>query len=85
MKKDIEDYIASYDKQIKERIAQKKAGEDNNEGWVTVTGGKKRGQFALSRKESTIDKVQQKEEQRKKKKQLLNFYTFQVRETKKQS
>lgn len=84
MKKDIEEYIASYDEQIKSRIAQEKAAEDNDEGWVTVTGSKKRGQFAPSRKESTIGKVQQKEEQRKKKKQLLNFYTFQIRETKKQ-
>lgn len=85
MKKDIEECIASYDKQVNNRIAREKGAEENDEGWVTVTGGKKRGQFAPSRKESTIGKVQQKEEQRKKKKQLLNFYTFQIRETKKQS
>lgn len=86
MKTDIEEYIASYDTQVKERVAtEEKAMEENDEGWVTVAGGKKRGQFAPSRKESTIDKVQQKEEQRKKKKQLINFYTFQIRETKKQS
>jgi len=85
MKKDIEECIASYDKQIQDHIAQEKAAEEDNNGWVTITGGKKRGQFAPSRKESTIGKVQQKEEQRKKKKQLLNFYTFQIRETKKQS
>lgn len=85
MKTDIEEYIASYDKRVNDRIAQEKAAKEDDEGWVTVTGGKKRGQFALARKESTIGKVQQKEEQRKKKKQLLNFYTFQIRETKMQS
>ncbi|KYM89739.1 Ribosomal RNA-processing protein 7 like protein A [Atta colombica] len=85
MKKDIEECIASYDKQIQDHIAQEKTAEEDNDGWVTITGGKKRGQFAPSRKESTIGKVQQKEEQRKKKKQLLNFYTFQIRETKKQN
>lgn len=85
MKAEIEKYITSYDKQVMDRIAQEKAGEEDDEGWVTVTSGKKRGQFAPTRKESTIGKVQQKEQQRTKKKQLLNFYTFQIRETKKQS
>ncbi|KAL0108979.1 hypothetical protein PUN28_014225 [Cardiocondyla obscurior] len=85
MKTDIEEYIGAYDKEVKDRIAQETAAEEDNEGWVTVTSGKKRGQFAPSRKESTINKVQQKEEQRKKKRQLLNFYTFQIREAKKQN
>ncbi|KYN08485.1 PREDICTED: ribosomal RNA-processing protein 7 homolog A [Cyphomyrmex costatus] len=85
MKKDIEEYIDLYDKRVQDRIAQEKAADESNNGWVTVTGKKKRGQFAPSRKESTIGKVQQKEEQRKKKKQLLNFYTFQIRESKKQN
>lgn len=75
-----------YDRRINDSIAKEKsAEEEDNDGWTTVTSGKKRGQFAPTRKESTIGKVLQKEEQRKKKKQLLNFYTFQIRETKKQS
>ncbi|XP_076238106.1 ribosomal RNA-processing protein 7 homolog A isoform X2 [Calliopsis andreniformis] len=88
LKKEIEDYMNNYDKQIADKVANEKAMEEeaeDNDGWVTVSGRKKRGQFALSRKESTINKVQQKEEQRKKKKQLLNFYTFQIRESKKQN
>lgn len=84
-KKEIEEYITLYDKQIEDRIAKEQIAEEDDDGWVTITGGKKRGQFAPSRKESTIDKVQQKEERRKKKKELLNFYTFQIREGKKQS
>lgn len=85
LKVEIEEYIAAYDKKVEDHIAAEKAAEEDNDGWMTVTSGKKRGQFAPTRKESTINKVQQKEDQRKKKKQLLNFYTFQIRETKKQS
>lgn len=88
LKREIENYMNEYDKKIAERIAREKAAEEEAEagdGWVTVTGRKKRGQFAPSRKESTISKVQTKEEQRNKKKQLLNFYTFQIREAKKQN
>lgn len=88
LKKKIEAYMQNYDQKIAEKIAKEKAMEEEeaeNDGWVTITGRKKRGQFALSRKESTINKVQQKEEQRNKKKQLLNFYTFQIRESKRQS
>ncbi|XP_070152857.1 ribosomal RNA-processing protein 7 homolog A [Polyergus mexicanus] len=84
-KKEIEEYLTLYDKQIEDRIAKEQIAEEDDDGWVTIAGGKKRGQFAPSRKESTIGKVQQKEEQRKKKKQLVNFYTFQIREAKKQN
>ncbi|XP_072764535.1 ribosomal RNA-processing protein 7 homolog A [Anoplolepis gracilipes] len=83
-KKEVVEYLTLYDKQIEDR-AKEQIAEEDDDGWVTVAGGKKRGQFAPSRKESTIGKVKQKEEQRKKKKQLLNFYTFQIRETKKQN
>lgn len=88
LKKEIEDYMNEYDKRIADRIAREKAAEEEaaaGDGWVTVTGRKKRGQFALARKESTILKVQNKEEHKNKKKQLLNFYTFQIREAKKQN
>ena len=79
--------MTEYDRKVEERLEQEKAAEEavDNEGWTTVTGRKKRGQFALARKESTIQKVQFKEEEKKQKKQLLNFYTFQIREAKKQS
>ncbi|XP_029041421.2 ribosomal RNA-processing protein 7 homolog A [Osmia bicornis bicornis] len=88
LKKEIEDYMLDYDKKMAEKKANEKAMEEeaeDNDGWVTVSARKKRGEYALSRKESTINKVQHKEEQRNKKKQLLNFYTFQIRESKKQN
>ncbi|KAK2583385.1 hypothetical protein KPH14_009374 [Odynerus spinipes] len=85
IKKEIEEYMSMYDKQIEDRIAKEKAAKDMEDGWVTVTSRKKRGQFAPSRKESTINKIRNKEEQKVHKKQLLNFYTFQIRESKKQN
>lgn len=85
IQKEINKYMSTYDQQIADRIAKQKAAKDMEEdGWVTITSRKKRGQFAPSRKESTIKKIQNKEEQKNHKKQLLNFYTFQIRESKKQ-
>jgi ribosomal RNA-processing protein 7 len=76
-----------YDEKVAKDLEKEKTieGAVDDEGWTTITGRKKRGQFALARKESTIQKVQYKEEEKKHKKQLLNFYTFQIREAKKQS
>lgn len=89
MKEEIEEYMNNYDRRVAYKLAQEKAMEEQEaedaEGWVTVSGRKKRGEFALPRKESAIDKVHHKEEQKNKKKQLLNFYTFQIRESKKQN
>lgn len=88
MKEEIEAYMRDYDERIADKIAREKAMKEKQEeedGWVTVTGRKKRGQFALPRKESALNKVQRKEEQKNKKKELLNFYTFQIRESKKQN
>ncbi|XP_063978047.1 ribosomal RNA-processing protein 7 homolog A [Diachasmimorpha longicaudata] len=83
MKEEIAKYMAAYDKRIEERLAME-TNEEDADGWITVSSKKKRGQFAPSRKESTIDKLQQKEQEKTKKKELLNFYTFQIRESKKQ-
>ncbi|XP_011301166.1 ribosomal RNA-processing protein 7 homolog A [Fopius arisanus] len=83
LKEEIAKYMSNYDKRIEKRLAAENTQEDAD-GWVTVSSKKKRGQFAPSRKESTIDKVQQKEQMKSKKKELLNFYTFQIRESKKQ-
>ncbi|OXU16974.1 hypothetical protein TSAR_008706 [Trichomalopsis sarcophagae] len=87
IKKNIEDYMNAYDQKVAARLEAEKAAEEakDDDGWTTVTGRKKRGQFALARKESTIQKVQVKEEMKKQKKQLMNFYTFQIREAKKQN
>ncbi|XP_066582817.1 ribosomal RNA-processing protein 7 homolog A [Prorops nasuta] len=85
LQKKVEDYMQSYDENLIKCLAKEKAAEEEDEdGWVTISGKKKRGQFAPTRKESTIIRMQQKSEERKYKKQLLNFYSFQIREAKKQ-
>ncbi|XP_014608975.1 PREDICTED: ribosomal RNA-processing protein 7 homolog A [Polistes canadensis] len=85
LKKEICKYMSMYDQRIADRIARQKSAEEAEEdGWVTVTSRKKRGKFATSRKESTINKIRTNIELKNRKKQLLNFYTFQIRESKKQ-
>ncbi|XP_043283712.1 ribosomal RNA-processing protein 7 homolog A [Venturia canescens] len=85
MKRDIEKYMRAYDKRVAESLANGGNVEEvDQDGWVKVTSKKKRGQFAPARKESTISKLQKKEEGKNRKKELLNFYTFQIRESKKQ-
>lgn len=78
--------MEKYDQRIAKRLEIEKAAEEGDaDGWVQVTGRKKRGEFALARKESTINKLQNKLETSIRKKQLRNFYSFQIREAKKQS
>ncbi|XP_034950074.1 ribosomal RNA-processing protein 7 homolog A [Chelonus insularis] len=81
LKDSIEKYIKDYDAKCEEKL---NANNQTDDGWTTVTGKKKRGKFAPARKESLIEKAHSVEEQKKKKKQLLNFYTFQIRESKRE-
>ncbi|KAK0087481.1 hypothetical protein PV325_000922 [Microctonus aethiopoides] len=83
LKSTIEKYMESYDSKVEAKLTAN-VEEEENDGWTTVSSKKKRGQFAPVRKESTIEKIQTVEERKNKKKQLLNFYTFQIRESKKQ-
>lgn len=86
IKQNVEKFMAAYDDKIACKKALEKAEEDEGaDGWVTVSGRKKRGQYAPSRKESTINKIQRKEKEKNNKKELRNFYTFQIREAKRQS
>ena len=81
MQDDIDKYMAKYDKNVEQQIEKDKAaGEEDDEGWVTVT---KRGRNpGFSRSETTQNKIRATEEKKRSKKQLLNFYSFQVRESK---
>lgn len=78
--------MENYDAKVTERLIKEKEDEEGDaDGWVKVTGRKKRGEFALARKESTINKLQEKLSTGNQKKQLKNFYPFQIREAKRQS
>ncbi|XP_012267530.2 ribosomal RNA-processing protein 7 homolog A [Athalia rosae] len=83
---EIEEYMHKYDQGITDRLMQENTkGENEGDGWVTVSGQKKRGQRAIIRTESAIGKIRQKQAASNKKKELLHFYTFQIRESKKQN
>lgn len=85
-KKYIQQFMENYDAKVTERLIKEKEDEEGDaDGWVKVTGRKKRGEFALARKESTINKLQEKLSTGNQKKQLKNFYPFQIREAKRQN
>lgn len=81
MQKEIDKSIAKYDKELSksERLA-KKSAEPNDEGWVTVT--KKGRNPGFARKQSVKDNLIKKINRKKRKKELLNFYKFQIKESK---
>lgn len=80
MQKEIEDYMKVYDKMKKAEDIQV---ESDDEGWITV--GKKGQNAGFKQKESVISKLEQKiKNQKKKTKNLTNFYSFELRESKKQ-
>lgn len=78
---EINNFMVSYDKRTEEQKKQEQnAGEEDDEGWTTVTKhGRNPG---LARKETVEEKIKDKIEKTRKKKELCNFYTFQIRESK---
>ncbi|XP_018577305.1 ribosomal RNA-processing protein 7 homolog A [Anoplophora glabripennis] len=81
LQKEINLYISNYDK---EEEKKKKGDKElvNDEGWTVVT--KKGRNPGISRKESVEHKLKEKDQALSEKKQLKNFYTFQIRDSKKE-
>ncbi|CAG9837147.1 unnamed protein product [Diabrotica balteata] len=79
LREEVSAFMADFDSQDKK---DKKEENVDDEGWTVVTkGGRKPG---LSRKESLANKLNEKVQKGAKKKELKNFYTFQIRESKKE-
>lgn len=82
---EVNEYMAAFERTEEEQRAaerrQKAEAEVDDEGWQTV--GKGRG-AGFEQKESTLHRLEEKIEAGKKRKELLNFYTFQIRDSKKQ-
>lgn len=77
MQTEIDEYMKHYDK-VKRAGAQQE-DEADDEGWTTV------GKKGFQQKESVISKLEQKiQNQKKKAKNLTSFYSFEMRESKKQ-
>ncbi|CAG0913638.1 unnamed protein product [Notodromas monacha] len=75
-------FLKGYDEEENLRKEQEKSmGEPDEDGWVTVgSRGSKRGGF--SRSEALTMKIGEAEKKKRAKKELVNFYTFQIRESK---
>lgn len=79
MQREIDEYMASYDRQAaNEKSAQET--EPDDEGWTTVT---KSNANTFVQREATVTKLENKMSKDRKHKELKNFYTFQIRESKK--
>ncbi|PKU48957.1 hypothetical protein llap_610 [Limosa lapponica baueri] len=84
LKAEVDAYMQDYDKKIAEEEAKaaKEEGVPDEEGWVKVTRkGRKPG---LPRTEAANLRVLEKEKQKRARKELLNFYAWQHRETKRE-
>ncbi|XP_069005583.1 ribosomal RNA-processing protein 7 homolog A [Embiotoca jacksoni] len=83
----VDSFMEDYDKR-KEREAEQQTKEaeqqqEEEEGWVKVTRGHK-GTKARPHSEAANKKTLQKEMRKKKRKELMNFYTWQQRNTQKE-
>lgn len=82
MQNEINEYMKHYDK-VKKAEEMQDGEEVDDDGWVTV--GKKGNNAGFKQKESVVSKLEKKlHDQRKKTKNLSNFYSFELRESKKQ-
>lgn len=81
MQTEIDEYMKHYDK-VKKTEKMQEDGEDDD-GWVTV--GKRGHNAGFKQKESVISRLEQKiQNQKKKATSLSNFYSFELRDSKKQ-
>nr|XP_046272291.1 ribosomal RNA-processing protein 7 homolog A [Scatophagus argus] len=87
MQQIVDSFMEDYDKRKEEDAErQRKAAEqqqEDEEGWVKVTKGPK-GAKARPHTEAANQRTLQKEMRKKKRKELLNFYTWQHRNTQKE-
>ncbi|XP_026201937.1 ribosomal RNA-processing protein 7 homolog A [Anabas testudineus] len=87
LQKLVDYFMEDYDKQKEEEAErQKKEAEqqqEDEEGWVTVSRGQK-GTKARPHSEAANRRTLQKELKKKKRKELMNFYTWQHKNTQKE-
>ncbi|NWX13820.1 RRP7A protein, partial [Aegotheles bennettii] len=84
LKAEVDTYMQDYDKKIAEEEAKaaKEEGVPDEEGWVKVTRkGRKPG---LPRTEAANLRVLEREKRKRARKELLNFYAWQHRESKRE-
>ncbi|ESO87195.1 hypothetical protein LOTGIDRAFT_229333 [Lottia gigantea] len=82
LQEEIDEYMKGYDSSLSKKIEEEKEKEGvaDEEGWVTVT---KHGKLKpTSRTEVNQRKLTKKDRKKKKERELLNFYTFQIKQEK---
>ncbi|XP_053698350.1 ribosomal RNA-processing protein 7 homolog A [Sabethes cyaneus] len=80
MQREIDNYMAGYDRQVAEEKIRQQTTTKDDEGWVTVS---KSNANTFTQKEVVVGKLEEKISKGRQKKELKNFYTFQIRESKK--
>uniref|UniRef100_A0A182LVP4 RRM domain-containing protein n=1 Tax=Anopheles culicifacies TaxID=139723 RepID=A0A182LVP4_9DIPT len=80
LQQEIDEYMETYDKKIEEQKAKESNNAADEDGWVTVS---KKNSGVFLQKEMVVKKLEKKIENDRSTKELKNFYTFQIRESKK--
>lgn len=80
LRKEIDGYMSQFDEEEKKREAKEKEASVAQDGWEVVT--RKGRNPGIARKESVNKHIMSQERTKRSKKRLLNFYTFQIRESK---
>jgi len=79
---EVDEFMKVYDekKEAEERLAKEKEGVPDDEGWVTVSRHSRNA--AAVRTETMEEKTITREKQKQSAKKLVNFYSFQIRQSK---
>ncbi|CAN7980759.1 unnamed protein product [Ixodes pacificus] len=82
LQKEVDVFMAAYDKRLEAEKARAKQmdGVPDEEGWITVTKYGKRP--VIPRTDAVSRKISAAEKKKRSQKELLNFYSFQIRESK---
>ncbi|XP_050072205.1 ribosomal RNA-processing protein 7 homolog A [Anopheles maculipalpis] len=80
LQQEIDQYMESYDKKVEEQKAMESNNVADEDGWVTVS---KNNAGVFSQKQRVVKKLEKKLDDDRTNKELKNFYTFQIRESKK--
>ncbi|XP_052895503.1 ribosomal RNA-processing protein 7 homolog A [Anopheles moucheti] len=80
LQQEIDEYMATYDQKIEAQKAMEINNAPDDDGWVTVS---KKNSGVFAQKQVVVKKLEKKLDDDRTTKQLKNFYTFQIRESKK--
>uniref|UniRef100_A0A182PGJ6 RRM domain-containing protein n=1 Tax=Anopheles epiroticus TaxID=199890 RepID=A0A182PGJ6_9DIPT len=80
LQQEIDQYMESYDRKVEEQKAEESNNAADDDGWVTVS---KKNSGVFAQNQAVVKKLEKKLDEDRSTKELKNFYTFQIREAKK--